>query len=237
MKTYVIGDIHGNHRALIQCFERSPFDKEKDKLIILGDVVDGWPDTYKVVEELLTVKNRVLLLGNHDEWFLWWVLNGYREPAWIQQGGAATLKSYNEDRKLAYAHYTRFYRNHTIYHFENNEKFVFVHGGFDWHKKIKGQDYKELIWDRHMYQTACYWTMREPNNKFGKYDRIFVGHTTTEYSYAGCESTNTPKFMSNLIAMDTGAGYSGKLTIMDVNTLKYWQSDNASDLYPDVKGR
>lgn len=30
MKTFVMGDIHGAYKALIQCIERSGFDKEKD---------------------------------------------------------------------------------------------------------------------------------------------------------------------------------------------------------------
>ena len=38
MKTFVIGDIHGAYKALLQCFERSGFDYEKDHLIVLGDV-------------------------------------------------------------------------------------------------------------------------------------------------------------------------------------------------------
>ncbi len=44
-KTFVIGDIHGAYRALRQCLERSTFDFEKDRLICLGDVCDGWPET------------------------------------------------------------------------------------------------------------------------------------------------------------------------------------------------
>ena len=40
-RTLVIGDVHGNHRGLLQCLERSGFDKENDTLISLGDVADG----------------------------------------------------------------------------------------------------------------------------------------------------------------------------------------------------
>ena len=32
--------------------------------------------------------------------------------------------------------------------------------------------------------------------------------------------------------MDTGAGYEGKLSIMNVDTEDFWQSDKVSDLYP-----
>jgi serine/threonine protein phosphatase 1 len=37
----------------------------------------------------------------------------------------------------------------------------------------------------------------------------------------------------NLIDLDTGAGWNGKLIIMDINSKQYWQSDSVLDLYPD----
>jgi serine/threonine protein phosphatase 1 len=37
--------------------------------------------------------------------------------------------------------------------------------------------------------------------------------------------------------MDTGAGWAGKLTIMDVQTKEYWQSDPVQSLYPDAVPR
>jgi hypothetical protein len=37
--------------------------------------------------------------------------------------------------------------------------------------------------------------------------------------------------------MDTGAGWTGKLTIMDVQTKEYWQSELVQLLYPDAVPR
>jgi serine/threonine protein phosphatase 1 len=37
--------------------------------------------------------------------------------------------------------------------------------------------------------------------------------------------------------MDTGAAFTGSLSIMDVNTKEFWQSDPLPTLYPDEKGR
>ena len=47
MKTYAIGDIHGAYKALIQCFERSKFDYKNDRLIVMGDVCDGYPEAFR----------------------------------------------------------------------------------------------------------------------------------------------------------------------------------------------
>ena len=60
MKTFVIGDIHGSNKALEQCLERSKFDKEKDQLISLGDIADGWSETSECVDTLLSIKNLIV---------------------------------------------------------------------------------------------------------------------------------------------------------------------------------
>ena len=40
-RTLVVGDIHGGLKALEQALERANVT-DKDKLIFLGDYVDGW---------------------------------------------------------------------------------------------------------------------------------------------------------------------------------------------------
>ncbi len=70
MKRYVIGDIHGRYKALKEVLKKSNFNYDTDKLIVLGDVVDGGVNTYEVVEELLKIKNLIYILGNHDVFLL-----------------------------------------------------------------------------------------------------------------------------------------------------------------------
>ena len=57
MKTFVIGDIHGTYKALLQCFERSGFDYKRDRLVLIGDVCDGYPDVVECFDELLKIDN------------------------------------------------------------------------------------------------------------------------------------------------------------------------------------
>ena len=93
-RIFVIGDIHGAYRALMQCLERSNFDYEQDQLICLGDVCDGWPETRRCIEELLTINHLTYILGNHDTWTLDWMKTGNIENIWYVQGGEATIDSY-----------------------------------------------------------------------------------------------------------------------------------------------
>ncbi|MEO8236216.1 MAG: serine/threonine protein phosphatase, partial [Flavobacterium sp.] len=37
--------------------------------------------------------------------------------------------------------------------------------------------------------------------------------------------------------VDTGAAFNGPLTIMDIDTKEFWQSEKLPDLYPNEKGR
>jgi serine/threonine protein phosphatase 1 len=42
---------------------------------------------------------------------------------------------------------------------------------------------------------------------------------------------------ANIWNVDTGAAFKGPITIMDVDSKEFWQSDTVSELYPDETGR
>lgn len=228
-KTFVIGDIHGRQEALLQCLERSGFDYDKDKLIVLGDIVDGGYNTYEVVEVLLKIKNIVYIIGNHDVWFMDHLKSGWADEIWIQQGGANTLRSYGADVKEAefitdnseinldnvnipQTHKDFF--NKGVYWYEE-KGMIFVHGGFNPKiPKMTSQSKHDLVWDRALIGFA-------KRKQVPGYKKVFVGHTTTQ-SYAGYTE---PIWFNNLCMMDCGAGWSGKLAIMDVDTEEFWLSD------------
>ena len=75
MNTWVIGDIHGGLRALIQLLERPEIAPE-DRLIFLGDYVDGWSqnsDTIDYLIELNQKRSIITLKNNHDDLCRkWW---------------------------------------------------------------------------------------------------------------------------------------------------------------------
>jgi len=231
MKRYVIGDIHGRINALNQCFERSKFDYNKDLLIVLGDVCDGGYNTYTVVEELLKIKNLVFCLGNHDQWFMDHIASGWAEKIWLHQGGNNTLKSYGaiEHKNLNISirkfldtrgvnvpvTHQEFFNNHVLYY--ELDGMLFVHGGFDIRYPITEQKKEVLLWDRELI-----WDARA--REIRRYKKIFVGHTTTQLMNKMHDIVE-PIHYHNLIMMDTGAGWNGKLSIMDIDTEEFWQSE------------
>jgi serine/threonine protein phosphatase 1 len=64
------------------------------------------------------------------------------------------------------------------------------------------------------------------------FSEIYIGHTPTLYY-----GTDEPMQGCNVWNLDTGAAFYGKLSIMDINTKQFWQSDVVKDLYPGEVGR
>lgn len=240
-KIFCIGDPHGAYKALLQVLKRSSFNKEEDILICLGDVSDGWTETPECFEELLSIKNLIYIIGNHDFWLLEYLKYDKTPHIWLSQGGANTWKSYEKLKNMMdfdqIERHIKLLEEAKLYHIQDNK--IFIHGGFNWKVPIDEQYREYVIWDRTMIKTALMWS-KEDKLKFPIYDEIYVGHTTTEavpYLNARFKSGTKPLFLTNLIALDTGAGWSGKLTIMNIETKEFWQSDLVKTLYPNEKGR
>jgi serine/threonine protein phosphatase 1 len=226
MKTFVISDIHGAHRALRQVIERSGFDHENDRLICLGDTADGWPEVRQCLAELRAVRSLVYILGNHDEWMLRWVETGLTPGIWMHQGGEATLTSYGGSvDNVAYEDYLLL-RDARLWYEDHENRRMFVHGGWNWpgHEHPNLSSRQEVIWDRTLINSA----MSYPEGPRTAFREVYVGHTQTVVNNAG------PQQFREVWAMDQGAGWTGRLSMMDVESKEWWQSDPVTTLYADV---
>jgi serine/threonine protein phosphatase 1 len=226
MRTFVLGDIHGGHRALTQCLERCDFSYAEDRLIFLGDATDGWSESPQVLEELLQIENFVYILGNHDNWFINWLSAGWEPYIWLSQGGESTIESYRHpewvERRPAHLELLQ----SAVLCFVDDEDRLFVHGGFDRRASLDYQKKDYIIRDRQVfYSTAGVRDFKE----------VYIGHTPT----TTVDRDYPLNFGSsdNVWRLDTGAGWHGRLSIMEVETRKFWQSDPVGDLYPDEEGR
>lgn len=254
MKTFCVGDIHGNYKGLKQALERSRFDYNNDLLITLGDICDGYNQVYECVEELLKIKNRIDIMGNHDEPFLSFIETGLHDWGW-SQGGYGTLKSYgvtclgdnfkaiwDRDRvktnlnsgDIPETHKDFF--KHQIDYYVDEKNRCFVHGGFNRHFLMKEQNPAFFLWDRDLWYAAL--SFKDMNNDYkfkikDNFTEVFIGHTST----VNWRNNTEPMKAANIWNLDTGGGYAGKITIMNVDTHEYFQSDHADVLYPDDVGR
>jgi serine/threonine protein phosphatase 1 len=223
-KTFVIGDIHGAYRALRQCLEKSEFDYENDHLISLGDVCDGWPETKQAVDELMRIKHLTYILGNHDLWAVEWMNTGLAEEVWVKQGGKATLNSYHDG--VPHSH-IKFFEKALPYYIQDNK--LFVHAGIDTHRPIQEQNLNTFLWDRDLAQTALNYYLKESREKLSSFDEIYIGHTPIPFT--------SPIHACEVWLMDTGAGWSGTLSMMNIASKEIYTSDPVPTLYPGIPGR
>ena len=220
LRTFALGDIHGRLGALTEVLTKCGISDD-DRLIILGDVCDGGRKTKQCIDKLMTVKNTVLVVGNHDAWCLDWFLFGKHPRIWVDQGGRNTMWSYDNDVGNVPEEHITFLRNAKPYFIDEQNR-IYVHGGFVHGVPIERQRPYDIMWDRDLIMYA-----RE--HVVPGYNHVFVGHTSTQIVVTHEDLINgidpmAPRTFHNLTMLDTGGGWSGKLTIMDVDTFEYWQS-------------
>lgn len=239
-RTLVIGDIHGGLKALKQLFERASITAE-DQLIFLGDYVDGWSESSAVINFILTLRKQnecIFIKGNHDLWCEEWLRNGEADSTWVVHGGQETIKSYtaiDEATKLEHLNFIE----QMPYYFIDEQNRLFIHAGFtSMHGPQKEFHRSNFSWDRTLWEMAL--TMDERIQKdslvFPKrlklFTEVYIGHTPTLYYDVGA-----PMQGCNVWNVDTGAAFTGKLSIMDIDTKQFWQSDPVWQLYPGESGR
>lgn len=233
---YAIGDVHGQSRALDRLLDRigedfaamrTAIDADAairsgdagditDALIVfLGDYVDRGPDSRGVLDRLCTLASGSalpcrFLLGNHEASMLEFLENPAAAAEWLSYGGVETLGSYGirasvgtadpvRCRALRDALADRLPEEHLAF-LKGLEPMIqlgdyaFVHAGIRPGVPLDRQRREDLLW------------MREPflSSRLHHGKVVVHGHTVVEQ----------PLFLSNRIAVDTGAYATGVLTAL-----------------------
>jgi serine/threonine protein phosphatase 1 len=236
MKRFVIGDIHGGYLGLLQCLELSNFDYENDMLIQIGDICDGWSQTWEVIKELSKIKNFILIKGNHDQWALEYLDNqSFGSLSWLEHGGKSTLSNYNSLDVDGKEFFKNFLNSAKPYYIDSDNN-LFLHAGYSILESINDIHYRldmeissgNLWWDRKFWNKS--FSGDYPTDS--KYNNIFIGHTPT-INYG----SSKPIRVNNIWNVDTGAAFFGPISIMNIDTFQYFQSEYIFKLYPDERGR
>ncbi|WP_336701891.1 metallophosphoesterase family protein [Chryseobacterium indologenes] len=239
-KTLVIGDIHGGFKALLQVLERAGVT-ENDRLIFLGDYVDGWSESSQIIQFLLELSEKqecIFIKGNHDAWCEDWLSLGQNPNVWLFNGGKSTVESYADYSLEDLDIHLEFFQRMKNYHIDDQNR-LFIHAGYaSMHgpeKEVYSSNYR---WDRTLWETAVAMDKKLEKNselypkRLLLYKEIFIGHTPTLDI-----GIKIPANKANIWNMDTGAAYTGSLSIMDIDTKQFWQSDPLPSLYPEENGR
>lgn len=239
MKTFFVSDLHGAYRGLIQALDKAKYDSSTDKLIIGGDICDGWSETKEIIDFLLTIENKIVLMGNHDEMALFYYLSkrhyifddGTLEySSWkTKLAGDSTVKSIGDKSNID-PKYLDFLSNMQLYYEHDNKLFVHAGINIDTEIDVKDQDPYYLLWEDVMINHI----QKHREHKIGKWSEIFVGHTPVQIFN---EFYTRPKNFGNVWACDTAAGFIGKVSVIDIDSKEVFQSEQVRKLYPDEKGR
>lgn len=220
-RVYAVGDIHGRADLLDRLLARLEADAgrrrpERVVMVFLGDYVDRGPDSRAVVERLmagppaagaLAGAEWLCLKGNHEQFMVRFLSEPSVGPAWLWNGGLATVQSYATipdgqegdvaalqlllSRALPPAH-LRFLSRLPLLHVEGD--YVFVHAGIRPGVALDDQDPTDLMWIRDDF-------LFDPT----PLEKVVVhGHTVVP----------VPEIRPNRIDIDTGAYASGLLTAL-----------------------
>ncbi|MGI0105002.1 metallophosphoesterase family protein [Salinimicrobium sp. WS361] len=239
-RTLVIGDIHGGLKALVQLLERAKITPD-DKIIFLGDYVDGWSDSANVVSYLIEFSKQntcIFLRGNHDDLTHRWLKTGELNDKWLQHGGQSSIDAYRRFTEEEKQEHIRFFEEMVNYYVDMENR-LFVHAGFT-NQKGPEEEYTPtpFYWDRTLWEMAM---ALDPSLNPGEihypkrlelFREIYIGHTPVTRI-----GEDKPANFANVFNVDTGAAFMGKLSLLDVNSKKVVQSDPVHSLYPEESGR
>ena len=238
MRRLVIGDVHGALKALRQVLDRAEVQPD-DFLIFLGDYADGWSQTPEVLDFLIDYQEEhrcLYLRGNHDALCEEFLSGTAMEDVWRLHGGAATERAYRNVDEQRKERHIRFLRSLENYYLDEENR-LFVHAGFTNLRGIAFEHFSKMFyWDRTLWELAQAVRLSEDDvhypSRLRLYKEIFIGHTPTTRL-----GSDKPLSFNGVTNVDTGAAFRGRITVYDIDTRAYWQSDPVYSLYPEEKGR
>ena len=195
MSTYCISDIHGKFKAFMQMLDKINFDKNKDKLYVLGDMIDWGEGSIDTVKYCMGNQDFITTLtGNHEFMMLQFLKEKPNKGRldyhpWIKHNdGKSTLRQLNkcsEDMRkkiIDWLGKLSFYKEVEI----GAQKFYLTHSyPLESTGNIE-EDYETMVWRRVV-------GAENPLKRLGITDTILIaGHTPTKYEYYYPDADNEP---------------------------------------------
>lgn len=245
-KVWVIGDLHGNYKGLMQVIEKSGFNPQTDMLISLGDIFDGWGDDVLCAKYLYDLPFKILVKGNHDQMVEEFLRSDRpnklckRTHDALEEASSFVLDDFYDLPTWLIGFFNR-QQLYSRFEFDG-KKYLFVHAGINRHYKLENQPHSHnniFLWDRDFWLTVvaydrCFQS-EYPFKMRESFDHIFIGHTPTIFLNGNTHPETALK--NKVINMDTGAGFAtGRVSIMNVLDFnEFYVSDTSQELYPDLE--
>lgn len=231
-KIIAIGDVHGCYdelNLLVNYLKDNAIFTSNDTLVFLGDYIDRGDkikQTLRLIHSLSLKRNVVVLAGNHEDFLIKYVENGYDRRVlaqWEANGGDKTINEYIDVDYLAEREYD-WIKDLPLYY--ETEHFVFVHAGITNASRAKDNSRSELL------------NMRD---KFFEYDKGFertvvFGHTPSMFYSSSSMPYITP---AGNYGIDTGCVFGGALSAVvfeGTETVALYQAHRGASCVEEIKG-
>jgi len=221
--TYVIGDIHGEISKLRNLINNIYQIDNAAKLVFLGDYVNKGENSKEVLDYLITLKNSIFLMGNHEYYFLEFINNGDFSDKLEKYAGSTTFIDFDMTlltvKEKFYAPYKDFFDNLKPYYI--TDKYFISHAGINppyAQKELDTIPLKEFLFNRYDFF----------NYQDKIHGRIVIfGHTGFNYPY----------YDGYKIGIDTAAVYSvdSPLTAYCLEEEYFLDDQNKNFLLRDLK--
>ncbi|MFO1442408.1 serine/threonine protein phosphatase [Bacillus sp. Bva_UNVM-123] len=227
-----ISDIHGNLEKFERLLELVQYDKNEDQLLLLGDFVDRGPHSRAVLNKVIQLKTEgaIALIGNHEKM----MIEAFQgDPMclkrWYYNGGIKTLQNYGYDIDKDDADYwyttdempeliqiNDDIRTHIEFlkelpFFYETDTHIFVHAGVHPETPIRSTDPHTLVWIREEFHLG-----------YKGEKTVVFGHTPTNYLH---DSNDVYFGKNNIIGIDGGCAYGGRLNCLDVESKQVFYVD------------
>lgn len=220
-RDFLVADVHGCFTLLQRLLDSVGFDETRDRLFIVGDLVDRGPESHKALE-WISKPWVYCVRGNHDQMLIDAFDGHYDEEHYIKSGGKWYLDMLKNDPEQAEEFSQVFNGLPFALELEraDGRKIGIIHAECVTHKWSRLVDILESDSDPKMFHSAAYasiWCRDRYDHRdtvpVEDIDQIFVGHY----------SVFSPLTLGNTIYCDTGAVFNdGKMTVFDIDTQEQW---------------
>lgn len=227
-RDFIIGDLHGCFDILQSKLNEVDFDKTKDRLFSVGDIIDRGPDSEKCLE-LLYESWFFATIGNHELMFLTYMGEYYSSIQsssdflrnggnWISQVPRSLQEEYMNVIKKTM---------HGIIRVGDSNGFVVTHS------ELVNENYLDVfVWNRDIYMKITEPVVKDDDNRMycGFYDNtkpiVYVGHNTLKEKQIFVSNAQ----VKNHLMLDLGAYRNGNLSFVEhkqvINELKEIYSES-----------
>ncbi|WP_145572833.1 metallophosphoesterase [Yersinia mollaretii] len=202
-RIFVVGDIHGCYKKLMDALERVQFERAVDLLVSVGDLADRGPQNIECYE-LINANWFRAVRGNHEQMAIEVLAEGEADT-WMANGGRWFFLLDDSKRSQVEELIKRAGQLPLVLEITTDRgKYVIAHADYPSNEYVYGRPINEhlVVWNRKRLNAA----MKGESEEITGADKFIFGHTPLV----------KPLLFKNQLYIDTGAVFGNTLTLIQI---------------------